>query len=87
MDFRELVTTDEWKKVYDKILEMWKFNFRNAVKETDPRKHLQYLAKVELLEEILQMPIPGLEDEQAVSYKQRVRRDQDEFLKERMDNG
>jgi predicted DNA-binding ArsR family transcriptional regulator len=87
MDFRDLVMSEDWKTVYDKLLEMWKFNFRNAAKETDPRKHLQYLAKVELIEEIMQMPIKGLKDEEAVLYKKKLNKDQDKFLKERLDNG
>jgi len=86
MDFRDLVASDEWKKVYDRLHEMWKFHFRNAAYETERDKHLQHIAKLKMIEEIMGMPLPGLEGEQAVQYRKKVNSDRDKFIEERLND-
>jgi hypothetical protein len=82
VDFRELISSDEWRSVYKALLTMWKYEFRSAAKATEKDKHLQHKARYEMIEEIMGMPLNKLKGENADLYREKIGRDRDRIMEE-----
>jgi hypothetical protein len=87
MDFREVVSSMEWQKMYKALLSKWKYEFRSAAQAIEREKHLKHQAKYEMIEEIMAIPLSGLKGEDADLYIGKMRRDKDKLMEEQFKDG
>jgi hypothetical protein len=82
MTFGEVIATDEWRCVYNRVLELWKWHYREAVQAKTFISHQRHSACITLLEDLMAMPMSDLVDsdkEKADSYRKKLVKTRNEF--------
>lgn len=74
MDFRELLQSEDWRKVYDRLLYRWKGHLDSMQNAKTWEEFIEHRARMKEVYEFMRMPLEKLPKDDAVFYRDKVDR-------------
>lgn len=74
MDIREIVQSDEWRKIYDRFLYRWKSHLESMQNAKTWEEFIEHRARMREVYEMMRMPLEKLPHDDAVFYKDKIDR-------------
>jgi hypothetical protein len=87
VDFLDVVQSDEWRKVYDRLLRRWSAHFDAMQESKSWEEFIEHRARMKEVHEIMRMPLDKLPKDGAELYKEKIDRSLTKTAREKFDAG